>query len=523
MRKLWPALLAGFVLGTSQVSVTAQNVVSAASEEPQLKPVEDIAVAWLKRPELQQSLIGIEVLHVPTNRVLFSANGRRRFVPASTCKVLTTACAFDLLGPEYRYKTRLLAAGPIEGGHLHGSLIVSPSQDPSLKFTDLVNLLGALKATKIQQVDGTVEMTPISGGGDNFATEWVVQDWGQDWMPPSSDLVVESNIVPTAQAGRGLMPVINMVVDADNSALTGTLMRSAWAPAWASYDRVSGKVRLYKGIVGVIGSAVVANPEQFHLATIRNLIRGSGIKLVGQQIAIAPEAEHVGEHWSKPLSDLIRHTLKESDNLYSQQFLRTLGAQTNISSKSETQTLEERGLVRINQWIAGLGLPPSEAILWDGCGLSRKNGVSPHVLNAALRKMSGPRGDGAYLTLLPHSNDPLDTPGSFRYKTGAMDSVRGISGVLRTAAGEPLALTVLINAHSPSIRELRGSLQSLVDKLQSLGPLTLQAAQEMKLRPPAPVRVAPAAVRRTSVKRRSATGKRSSGKRSSSKGMRRNR
>lgn len=510
MRKLLPALLAGLVLGTSQVSAAAQNVVSAAGEEPQLKPVEDIAAAWLRRPDLQQSLIGIEILHVPTNRVLFSANGRRRFVPASTCKVLTTACAFDVLGGDYRYKTRLLAAGPIENGHLHGSLILSPSQDPSLKFTDLVNLLGALKAAKIQQVDGTVEMTPIAGGGDNFATEWVVQDWGQDWMPPSSDLVVESNVVSTAQAGRGLMPVVNVGVDADSSALTSTLMRSAWAPAWASYDRGSGKVRLYKGVVGSIGSAVVANPEQFHLATIRNLIRGSGVKLGGQQIAIAPEASHVGEHWSKPLSDLIRHTLKESDNLYSQQFLRTLGAQVTVSGKGESLTLEERGLIRLNQWIAGLGVPPGEAVLWDGCGLSRKNGISPHVLNAALRKMSGPRGDGVYISLLPHSSEPLETPGSFRYKTGAMDSVRGISGILRTAAGEPLALTVLVNAHSPSIRELRGSLQSLVDKLESLGPLTLQAAQEMKLRPPAPPRVAPAAVRRAPVKRNASTGKRSS-------------
>jgi D-alanyl-D-alanine carboxypeptidase/D-alanyl-D-alanine-endopeptidase (penicillin-binding protein 4) len=496
MQKVFWSFVAGFILAASSPTVVAQTVVSAAAEEPQLKPVEEIGMAWLRRGELQQSLIGIEVLHVPTNRVLFSFNGRRRFTPASTAKVLTTSCAFDLLGGGYRYKTRLLAGGPIQEGHLRGSLIVAPSQDPSMDFQDVISLLGALKSSKIQQVDGTIEMAPVAGGSDNFATEWMVQDWGQDWMPPSSNLIVDSNVVPTAQAGRGL-PVVAMSVDGDHSALTSSLMKSAWAPAWASYHPGSHKVHLYKGVVGVIGSAVVANPEQFHLAVIRHLVKGLGVKVAGQRMPIATEGEHLGEHWSKPLSDLIRHTLKESDNLYSQQLLRTIGAQVSVTKKNETASLEERGLLRLNQWIAELGVPASEAILWDGCGLARKNAVSPHVLNAALRKMSGPQGDGAYISLLPHSNDPLETPSSFRYKTGAMDSVRGISGILRTAAGEPLAVTVLINAHSPSIRELRSSLSSLIDKLESLGPLTVQAAEAMKARAAAhqPAPKAPKAVR----------------------------
>ena len=495
MQKLLLGLLAGLVLAASSPTVAAQGIISATAEEPQLKPVEEVGAAWLRRPELQQSLIGIEVLHIPTNRVLFSFNGRRRFTPASTAKVLTTACALDTLGAGFRYKTRLLAGGPVEDGHLRGSLLVVPSQDPSMRFGDLQTLLAALKSAKIHHIDGHVEMSPVSGGGDHFATEWMVQDWGQDWMPPSSDLVIDSNVVPTAQAGHGI-PVITMGADGDHSALTSSLMRSAWAPAWASYNRSSQRVHLYKGLVGVIGSAVVANPEQFHLAVIKHLIRGTGVKIGGQQLAPGAQADHVGEHWSKPLPDLIRHTLKESDNLYSQQLLRTLGSQMPATKNLETNTLEERGLVRLNQWISQLGVPSSEAILWDGCGLARKNAVSPHVLNAALRKMAGPRGDGMYIGLLPHSNDPLDTPSTFRYKTGAMDSVRGIAGIMRTSAGEPLAVTVLINAHSPSIRELRGSLSALVERLEALGPLTLQAAQEMKARQAA-APAAPKVVRKT--------------------------
>src|SRR5205807_2342039 len=130
-------------------------------------------------------------------------------------------------------------------------------------------------------------------------------------------------------------------------------------------------------------------------------------------------------------------------------------------------TLEERGLARIRAWLPAVGASGPEVVLYDGCGLSRKNAITPHSLNMVLRHMSHADGNGPFVGLLIHEGGGGER--NFRYKTGAMDSVRSITGVVRTACGEPLAVTAIINAHTPLVRELRASLGALIDKLQALG------------------------------------------------------
>ena len=65
--------------------------------------------------------------------------------PASVAKVVTTLYALDALGPGYRFRTRLLAAGPIEGGTLRGDLVLEGGGDPVLDTDRLGRLVAALK------------------------------------------------------------------------------------------------------------------------------------------------------------------------------------------------------------------------------------------------------------------------------------------------------------------------------------------------------------------------------------------
>ena len=74
--------------------------------------------------------------------------------PASVAKVVTTLYALDALGPGYRFRTRLLAAGPIEGGTLRGDLVLEGGGDPVLDTDRLGRLVAALKARGIERVEG---------------------------------------------------------------------------------------------------------------------------------------------------------------------------------------------------------------------------------------------------------------------------------------------------------------------------------------------------------------------------------
>ena len=53
---------------------------------------------------------------------LYSHNAGKLFMPASNQKILTSAVALARLGPDYRYRTTLVAHGTVEGGVLLGDL-----------------------------------------------------------------------------------------------------------------------------------------------------------------------------------------------------------------------------------------------------------------------------------------------------------------------------------------------------------------------------------------------------------------
>lgn len=470
-------LLVLFFLASLQVTAISQTEDEAP---PNLAPLEALANNWLKRPELQHSLIGLEVMHIPSGHVLFSHNGRKRFVPASVTKVFTTACAMDNFGADYRYRTKLKAYGAISGGRLNGNLVLEPSQDPTLKTVELRDLLSTIGAKGIKTVEGKLDTAVIPGGGDRFVTSWLAEDWGQDWMPPSSDLVLDDNLARRDPA-RGY-PLVTVTAGPETNTLVSSLLRSPFGPSWVCFNPAKQVMEFWHPDGPLSGGQLVGNPEQYNTAAARSMVRAAGTKMNGKDIrSVMTDVPAVlGEHTSRPLAEIIKKCLKESDNLYAQQLLRTIGTQPPINKTVEKATLEDRGLARLHNWLGSIGVPGSEVVLYDGCGLSRKNCFSPHALNLVHKHMAGQSLKSAYLDVMPFDGAAGATSGTFRYKTGAMDSVRCISGVVITAAGEPLAVTVMINAHSPSVRELRMSIGSLIDHLQGLG--SLRFAPE----PPAP-------------------------------------
>jgi len=424
----------------------------------------------VNRPELQRSYVGVEIMDVPSGRIIFSHNGNRRFVSASIAKVLTTACAYDTFGGGYLFRTALVGYGEIRGNRLTGPLVIVPSQDPTFTLADLRNMLSSLQG-RVKTIEGSVMVGSVTGGGDHFSTEWLIQDWGQDWMPASSDLVVDRNIVTGTDPSHGL-PVVAAGAAEQKDALFRTLLQSYWAPAWVTYNKESNNVTVWRPDQPVTGGLCVGNPTDFNAGVARQLLKSSGIKVEGHEVAPSNEQILFAEHHSDPISGIIRYCLAKSDNLYAQQFLRLLGTQQPINKAMGEMTLEERGLAKLNGWLLSIGGRQGDAVMFDGCGLSRKNAISPHALNVVLRHMCGPTGDGPYIDLMKHEGE--GSAKTFRFKTGAMDSVRSITGIVKTSTGQPMAVTAIVNDHTPQIGELRVSLNALISQLQSLGSVKLK-------------------------------------------------
>lgn len=437
--------------------------------------ISSVVSSWLKRPELQSCQVGVEIMHLPSGQILYSYNGSRRFVPASTAKVFVTACALDKLGGLFKYQTLLQAQGEIKGDQIKGDLVIVPAEDPSFEFQNLRDLVSVLRDRKIKRIDGAVKIASVAGGLDYFFPGWLAEDWGQEWMPVSSSLVIDRNVAPSADSGRGVMRTAAAVAP-ENDSLINTLLAAAdLAPGWAKCDPVNSLIQ----VVRSTGSAglVVTNPTTYNLVLFKSLLRSMGIRFSDSSHQ-GSKTQMLAEHLSQPLTLIIRHTLRLSDNFYAQQLLRTLGLSANTGRSSITN-LEERGLRQIHDWLAGIGVKPAEVVLMDACGLSRKDGVTPHSLNMVLKHMSGEKLEGSYLDLMKAGGAP--SGGNFRFKTGTMDSVRCISGVLRTASGDYLAVTAMINGAEPSSGSVKGALGSLTNTLLALPPLGLAGASAKSL------------------------------------------
>ena len=74
--------------------------------------------------------------------------------PASTMKLLTTSAALDLLGPSYRWATKIFLNGPLQAGTLKGDLVLRGSGDPWFVIERFWKLLKNLQARGLKHIDG---------------------------------------------------------------------------------------------------------------------------------------------------------------------------------------------------------------------------------------------------------------------------------------------------------------------------------------------------------------------------------
>src|SRR6478736_8022507 len=90
---------------------------------------------WQKDPALKNASISFYILNLNNGEELAEYNSNRALVPASTLKILSTAAALSILGPDFKYETKIYFSGNFDknSGVLNGDLIIAGSGDPSLQ------------------------------------------------------------------------------------------------------------------------------------------------------------------------------------------------------------------------------------------------------------------------------------------------------------------------------------------------------------------------------------------------------
>jgi D-alanyl-D-alanine carboxypeptidase/D-alanyl-D-alanine-endopeptidase (penicillin-binding protein 4) len=446
---------------TSRTALTSAAVVEALRRDID---------AILAQPVLEHSYWGVSVKSLTSDETLYALNARKLLIPASNMKIVTLAAAAETLGWDFTYDTTLLGLGPITAGTLNGDLVVVGSGDPSIGgglaerlFADWA---GRLANAGIRTIDGRIIGDDNTLDDEALGFGWSWDDLPDDYSAGVSALQFNENAVRvTVGPGPGVGDFA--AVDA-NPSDSGLDIRSVVATGAAgsqtsiSTRRLPGRSTLeLRGSVafGAAPSTLsvsVDNPTLFFVKALRTALIAHGIDVRGPAVDIDdlpnPPARSVGvpliSYTSPPLSTLATRLMKGSQNQYAETFLKTLGAAAGMPTAA-------RGRAEAQAILQRWGVQPGDLIQRDGSGLSRYDYVTPDALVTLLSHIDrDARLRGPFEAALPIagrdgslSNRMKGTPaeGNARAKTGSMTSVRGLSGYVTTADGEPVAFSILAN------------------------------------------------------------------------------
>ena len=417
----------------------------------------------LAEPDLPSAIWGIQIQDARTGRVVLSRNADKNLLPASNLKLMTTAAALDGLGPTFRYTTRLYHFGEIGAdGTLTGDLVIRGSGDPTFgsegEGDPLRDWARALAEAGVRRIDGR-----IVGDDDVFEDARYGEGWDvthiatESYAPAAGGLVWGDNLVNIAI--RGTSPGQSPVFEADPEGFAtvegDVVTRSGGGRldvertlGTDTFVLRGGVPNGYRGTLRV----PVANPTLFAVHAFALRLQEAGIEVADAQRVDVDDttrkpsydgAEPLRAYVSPTLDEIVERINRESDNLYAEQVLRTLGGGT-----------VEGGADRIEALVERAGVEGDGLYIADGSGLSRKDMVTPASLAAVPRTMrnhpaaasfrqSLPEGGGAGSTLRNRlSGVPV------RAKTGSLLAVRCLAGYVDGPDGTPYVFVLMANNYT---------------------------------------------------------------------------
>ena len=213
----------------------------------------------------------------------------------------------------------------------------------------------------------------------------------------------------------------------------------------------------------------VAVPADFAGASFRAVLEDRGIKVTGSSRRVElpiesvvrrlsgpalgrPAARILARHTSRPLAEYLEIVNKESNNLFAELIFRAIGrADSGIGSPKASA-------LAVHETLVTLGVDTEELFQVDGSGLSGENRVSAALFVDLIRRMNEGSLWPDYWASLPRAGTRYElgrmyqtaAANNLRAKTGTIDGVSALTGMVRTQDGERLAFSIMVNG-PPSI------------------------------------------------------------------------
>lgn len=513
MKRLIPALFAALLLGgcatvphpkPARVTQPVPPVPNAASPRNLPPSLADGIDAYISQPRFAHAQWGIDVASLEDGNTLYRRNADALFLPASNAKLYTSALALQTLGAGARFSTTLYAtAAPRPDGTLAGDLILYGGGDPSLGNPEASpdwadRLAEALAARGVRRIRGNLIADDTYFAGPLFGDGWEALDLQTDYGAQAGALGARNNVVRVKVAREGSR-CCSVAIDPDHSGMRVMNLTGSAAPL--GLYRPPGS-----GVLYATGSLRSNQPRGRYALSVpdgalfaANLLRDAltqrGIVLDGSVRALHwPEADaamanhpvEIASIASPPLSQLLMHMLKHSDNRYAQMLLQQVGvatARTGVCADriEPPQTSAAWGSCAVRAFLGWIGISQGEAMFNDGSGLSREDLVTP----AATVKLLAWIARQPFANVLRDALPVAGIDGTLKYrmrssaatdnvqaKTGTLTHVYTLSGFVTDAAGQRLAFSLLLNRYQRPTdafgRNIQPSPQSDLDAIATM-------------------------------------------------------
>ncbi|RYD22160.1 MAG: D-alanyl-D-alanine carboxypeptidase/D-alanyl-D-alanine-endopeptidase [Verrucomicrobiaceae bacterium] len=421
--------------------------VPAKEPVPTESPISAAFQKWSEDPALAGALVGFCVLDEFGKPIFTSSLAEHALCPASALKTVTTAAAFEILGPGFQFETSVAASSaPDANGLLNGDLILIGGGDPTLTSEDIAALADTIAKAGIKRISGRILTDLTVFPQPPVSDHWNWGDIGNAYGAGAYGLNVDHNrlsvtFAPAAKPGapatlQDIAPVardtrpVSRVTTGDPGSGDGVMI----------YSEPDGRRITLTGTVPAgekdftVGGAI-PDPPTLAAELLETRLKSSGIKIEGKTLPASSDRKILAVHRSALLPEIIDHLHRVSDNLEAQCLFYAIGKMKDADPAAALKTFwQEKGVT-----FSGLRLI-------DGSGLARATMIRP--LDLALVNHHARRG--------PHGNrfkQSLSTylDGAVRSKLGAMSGVKTDVGFLTTQDGRELTYCLMANGLDPAV------------------------------------------------------------------------
>jgi len=419
-------------------------------------------------PSWEHASVSVYAVDAESGEVLFEENSEKSLCPASCIKIITTAAALSLLGPEARFQTDLEYDGSIdEKGVLRGNLYICGGGDPCLGSERIAPSLSwekqidawaqAIQKLGIRSIEGQVIGDASQWESAMAAPSWLWEDLGNYYGAGASALSFHENayslvfragskIGEKADVVRTDPPMPNLLLH--NEVKTGPAgsgdRASVYGSEFSAAQYIRGTIPLDAREFSIKGA--IPDPASCCAHLLADALASKGV-FISQKI-LPQSRQRTIFHTTKspPLKEIVHWTNQKSINLYAEHLLKKIGqavfheGSTAAGTKAVTEFWRSQNID-----LAGFNMA-------DGSGLSRKNLITAKQLVAVLLKMKKTDAFPIFFQSLPQKNDAV------RAKSGAMSMVRAYAGY----SGDTIFAIIVNNSLDPKLGE---KVEKFIEKL----------------------------------------------------------